>query len=204
MTIYSILSLTIAMFILVIIPGPGVFITVSKALMTGFKNTIPVIIGMIIGDLIFLLFAIYGLYIIAEKFDILLSVIRYLGAGYIIWLGIKLWRTHPTTADVIQSKIQSEKYSFLGGLSVTLGNPKVILFYLSLLPTFINLEHLSTFDVAILVFIVSSVLGSVMLFYAFMASQMKMLLKSENVQNKINKVAGIIMIGIGITLLAEN
>ena len=65
MTLFSILGLATAMFLLAITPGPGVFATVSKALSSGFNRTVPVVVGIIVGDLIFLMFAIYGLSMIA-------------------------------------------------------------------------------------------------------------------------------------------
>ena len=203
MTLFSILGLAAAMFLLAITPGPGVFATVSKALSSGFKHAVPVVIGIVVGDLIFLLLAIYGLSVIAETFGNLFTIIKYLGGGYLIWLGIKLWRSNPIKAEITESKSQAGKYSFLGGLSITLGNPKVILFYLGFLPTFIDLNMLSSIDVAIVAFVVSLVLGSVMLFYAFTASRARRLFKSESAQNKMNKTAGSVMIGTGAILLSK-
>ncbi|RLA11464.1 MAG: LysE family translocator [Gammaproteobacteria bacterium] len=203
MTILSILGLAAAMFILAITPGPGVFATVSKALSSGFKHAVPVVIGIVVGDLIFLLLAIYGLSVIAETFGNLFTTIKYLGGGYLIWLGIKLWRSNPVKPEITESKSQAGKYSFLGGLSITLGNPKVILFYLGFLPTFVDLNMLSSIDVAIVASVVSLVLGSVMLFYAFTASRARRLFKSEGAQNKMNKTAGSVMIGTGVILLSK-
>lgn len=203
MTIFSILGLAAAMFLLAITPGPGVFATVSKALSSGFKHAVPVVVGIVVGDLVFLLFAIFGLSLIAETFSELFTLIKYLGGGYLIWLGIKLWRSNPSKTNITESKSQSRKYSFLGGLTITLGNPKVILFYLGFLPTFVDLKVLSSLDVAIVAFVVSMVLGSVMLFYAFTASQARRLFRSESAQNRINKTAGSVMIGTGAVLLSK-
>ncbi len=203
MTLFSIFGLAAAMFLLAITPGPGVFATVSKALSSGFKHTVPVIIGIVAGDLIFLLFAIYGLAAIAESFNTLFLLIRCLGSGYLVWLGIKLWRSTPAGIDVLTIKSQSHKYSFLGGLSITLGNPKVIIFYLSFLPTFIQLDQLSTVDVVIVASVVSLVLGGVMLFYAYTASRTRELFKSANAQKIMNKTAGTAMIGTGALLLSK-
>ncbi len=203
MTIFSILSLAIAMFLLAATPGPGVLATVSKALSSGFKHAIPVVVGIIAGDLIFLLIAIYGLSIIAETFSALFAIIKYIGGGYLIWLGVKMWRSNPSEMDITCSKPQSSKYSFFGGLSITLGNPKVTLFYLGFLPTFLDLKSLSNLDIIVVAFVVSLVLGSVMLFYAFTASRAKVLFQSENAQNLMHKTAGSVMIGTGAVLLSK-
>ncbi len=203
MTIFSILGLAVAMFLLAITPGPGVFATVSKALSSGFKHAVPVVMGIVVGDLIFLLLAIFGLSLIAETFSGLFTLIKYLGGGYLVWLGIRLWRSNPSKIDITEPNSQSKKYSFLGGLSITLGNPKVILFYLGFLPTFVDLKVLSSLDVAIVAFVVSLVLGSVMLFYAFTASRARQLFKSESAQTKMNRIAGSVMIGTGAILLSK-
>ncbi|MES9845183.1 MAG: LysE family translocator, partial [Candidatus Sedimenticola sp. 6PFRAG5] len=152
MTVYSILGLSVAMFLLAITPGPGVFATISKALASGFRNTLPVIMGIVTGDLVFLLLAIYGLSAIAETFATLFTMIKYLGAAYLVWLGIRLWRAQPALTGITEPGKHPERYSFLGGLSITLGNPKVILFYLGFLPTFVDLDNLSNPDVVIVAF----------------------------------------------------
>ena len=204
MTVFSILCLAAAMFLLAITPGPGVFATVSKALSSGFRHAVPVVIGIVAGDLIFLLCAIYGLSMIAETFSTLFTFIKYIGGGYLIWLGIRLWRSSPAKADVARSTRQSSRYSFFGGLSITLGNPKVILFYLGFLPTFLDLNLLSTVDIVIVAFVVSLVLGSVMLFYAFTASRARLIFKSQKAQKIMNKTSGGVMIGTGAALLLKN
>lgn len=203
MSIFSILGLAGAMFLLAITPGPGVFATISKALSSGFRYAVPVVVGIVVGDLIFLLFAIYGLSMLAETFNELFTIIKYMGAVYLVWLGFKLWRSPPPNTEINVSKAQSNKINFLGGLSITLGNPKVILFYLGFLPTFVDLNTLSNSDVAIVALVVSVVLGSVMLFYAFTAARARLLFKSEKAQNKMNKTAASIMVGTGAILLSK-
>ena len=182
---------------------PGVFAAVSKALAYGFKSSVPVVMGIVVGDLLFLLLAIYGLSAIAETFGTLFVIIKYLGAAYLIWLGVRLWRTYPRNTDVAQSKYGSGKYSFLGGLSITLGNPKVILFYMSFLPSFVNLNALTSIELAIIACIVSFVLSTVLLFYAFTASRAKVIFDSDSAKRRMNRVSGSVMIGSGVILLSK-
>jgi len=202
-TLISILGLAAAMFLLAITPGPGVFATVSKALASGFRHAVPVVAGIVVGDMVFLLFAIYGLAVIAETFSFMFTVVKYFGGAYLIWLGIRLWRSPPASLEIAELKSQSKRFSFFGGLSITLGNPKVILFYLGFLPTFLDLQSLTNLDVAVVAFVVSVVLGAVMLLYAFMASRARELFKSERAQNRMNRTAGTVMIGTGAVLLTR-
>lgn len=203
LTLYSIFGLSIAMFILAITPGPGVIATIAKALNTGLYNTTPLILGIIVGDLVFLLFAIFGLSLIATSFNSLFIIIKYLGALYLIYLGIKIWHSKPMLENTHTNK-NTHKYSFISGLSITLGNPKVILFYLGFLPTFVNMKTLTNSDILIIAFIVSFILGVVMFFYGFLATKAKQTLKSQPAQNRLNKMASAMMVGAGTTLLIKN
>lgn len=203
MTLFTSLGLAAAMFILAVTPGPGVFATVSKALSSSFRRTVPLAMGIVAGDLIFLLLAIYGLSSIAESFETLFTAIKYLGAIYLIWLGVKLWRLKGLPSDVIESQVLSTKHSFFAGISLTLGNPKSVLFYLGFLPTFVNLNSLTTNDIIIVVTITFFVITTVMLSYAYTAARAKLLFQSPRAQNKLNKTAGSVMIGTGALLLSK-
>ena len=130
-------------------------------------------------------------------------LIKFIGGGYLIWLGIKLWCAHSSQMDISTTEIQSGRYSFLAGLSITLGNPKVILFYLGFLPTFLDLKMLSSLEIGIVAFVVPLVLGSVMMLYAFTASKARLLFKSETALDKMNKTAASVMIGTGAVLLSK-
>jgi threonine/homoserine/homoserine lactone efflux protein len=192
-----------AVLVLAVTPGAGVFVVASKAITEGYKQAIPVIIGVIFGDLFFLLLVIYGLSAIAALFNLLFLAIKYAGALFLIGLGIKLWRTMPNSSHTRETRAHAEKYNFLVGLSITLGNPKVILFYLALLPAMIDVTALSGIDVIVVVCVVSVILGSVLLIYAYCASRASRMLDSPNVKNGINKIAGGMMIGAGSTLLVR-
>ena len=202
MTLLDIAGLSTAMLLLAITPGPGVLATVSKALSTGFARTIPLILGIVLGDLLFLLFAVYGLSFIAESFHEVFVWIRIAGALYLIVLGVTLWRTK--TKAHTSPLPHASRQSFLSGLSITLGNPKVILFYLGFLPAFIDLETLSGYDVLTVATIVSLVLGSVMLLYALAASHAKSLFQNDKRQTLLQQIAGTVMISAGILLLTKH
>jgi len=204
MTLLDIFGLGTAMLLLAISPGPGVFATVSKALSSGFRQTLPVVAGIVVGDLIFLLFAITGLSAIAETFGTLFLLIRYLGAAYLIWLGTRLWHTLPSIFKPSGLSPSSAWQSFLTGLSITLGNPKVILFYLGFLPTFVDLKHLSGTEIGTVMLVVSLVLGFVMLSYALAASRARELFRSQSAQRNMYKTAGSVMICAGMLLLLKS
>lgn len=203
MTLLNMLGLAGAMLLLAITPGPGVFVTVASALASGFARAVWVVAGIVMGDLIFLLLAIYGLSAMAEFLGGFFVVIKCLGGAYLIWLGYKIWCATPTTAEIASCAEPSKRKNFFSGLAITLGNPKVILFYLGFLPTFVDLSNVSSTDVLVIVSIVSFVLSAVMLAYAYSAVRAKQLFNKDKTEKQMNHIAGSVMIATGTVLLAK-
>jgi threonine/homoserine/homoserine lactone efflux protein len=204
MTTLTLLTFAVAMFLLAASPGPGVFATVARALASGFSHAAVLVLGIVVGDLIFLLLAVYGLSAMAELLGGFFSFVKYGGGLYIIWLGISIWRSSPETRAVKGIKELSWKRNFISGLAITLANPKVILFYLGFLPTFVDLTRLTRFDVLAISIVVAAVLGSVLLSYAWAASRAGQLFKSKNTLSVINKCAGGVMMTAGCAILLKD
>ncbi len=203
MTLLTLLAFAAAMFFLAASPGPGVFATVARALASGFPHAAVLVLGIVTGDLIFLLLAIYGLASMAEILGSFFTFVRYAGGLYLIWLGIRIWRSPAETQTVKGTQELSWKKNFLSGLSITLANPKVILFYLGFLPTFVNLAGLSSADVLAISMVVAIVLGSVLFSYAWAASRAGQLFKNKKAVKTINRCAGGVMITAGCTIMLK-
>jgi threonine/homoserine/homoserine lactone efflux protein len=203
MSLLNVLAFSIAMFLLAITPGPGVFATISRALASGFSNASFVVFGIVIGDIIFLLLAIFGLSAIASILGELFILVKYLGGAYLLFLGYKILISKEKETNIKAIHELSWKKNFLTGLIITLSNPKVILFYLGFLPTFINLKTLNTIDIITVSSIVAIVLGGVMLTYAYSASRAKNLFKSNSSKRKMNLLAGTVMISAGVVLITK-
>jgi threonine/homoserine/homoserine lactone efflux protein len=203
MTLYSMFAFAGAMFLLAVTPGPGVFATISRALASGFHNASFVVLGIVIGDIIFLLLAIFGLSAIATVLGDFFVIIKYLGGAYLLYLGYKILTSKIYETNINAISELSWKKNFLSGLLITLSNPKVILFYLGFLPTFVNLQTLTTIDIIIVSSIVTVVLGGVMLAYAYSASGAKNLFKSKSSKRKMNIAAGSVMVAAGSILIIK-
>lgn len=204
MTLLNLLTFGAAMFLLAASPGPGVFATLARALASGFTHAAVLVLGIVLGDIIFLLLAIYGLSSIAEFLGSFFTFVKYAGGLYLIWLGIGIWRSEANTKKVRGVREDSWKKNFLSGLSITLANPKVIFFYLGFLPTFVDLTRLTNFDVLAISAVVVVVLGSVLLTYAFLATRASRLITSERNQTRLNHCAGSVMITAGGTILIKS
>lgn len=204
MSLLSIFSLAIAMFILAATPGPGVFATISRSLASGFVPSLAVIAGIVTGDIIFLLFAIMGMSVIAQAMGNFFVVIKIIGAAYLIFLGIKIWRSKPVLVQEVKKGKNKNYGNFLSGLFITLANPKAILFYCGFLPTFMDLSSLGPIDICIVAITISIVLSSVMIFYAFLANQARVFFSSTGSVKRLNRTAGGVMIAIGVAIAAKS
>ena len=202
MTLYALFGLSLAMIILAASPGPGVFTTTAAAAASGFRYSLAVIAGIVLGDLIFLLLAIFGLSAVARILGELFTLVKLCGGLYLIWLGIKLWTSTPHNSlnNTSGSTPQSTK-GFTTGLMVTLANPKVILFYCGFLPTFLDLSVLSTVDIVSIAVVICSVLATVLMVYAGLAAQARRAFSGEQAIRRINRSAGGVMIATGATMV---
>lgn len=204
MTFSSITALFGAMLVLAFIPSVSVLAVSARSAASGFIHGVFTTIGIVVGDIVFIIVAIYGLSVLAETIDTLFVLVRYLGGAYLIWLGIERWRSKSKTLEiegVIESSLLS---SFLTGLFITLGDQKAILFYLGFFPAFIDLSTVSIFDTIIILLIAILTVGGVKLGYAFMADRASLLFKNAMANKGINIVAGSVMIAVGVFLLAKS
>lgn len=198
MTLETALAFAFGMVVLTLTPGPSMLTTIAKSLASGFWAGFQYNIGVCIGDLIFLMLAIFGLQIVAELLGEVFFVVKFLGAAYLLWLGLKLWRAEPVPLEARPVGSKGPLKEVMAGILITLGNPKVILFYGALLPTFVDLETLVAADIAILSAIVVAAIVVVNNFYGLMAARARRVFRSARAVQVLNRSAGGVMIGAGL------
>lgn len=198
---FSVFTFIGTLFVFMATPGPGVLAVVSRALGSSFVHALCMSLGMLAGDVIFLLLAIFGLSIIASTYVTTFAIIKILGGLYLIYLGLKIYLSKTSHFDANTKKSNSFTGDFFTGLFITLSNPKVIAFYVGFLPTFVDLSNLSHKDIVLIVFLVLSVLSSILLLYAYFASRAKEVMKRKRTQKIIGRISGSVMILVGCLLL---
>lgn len=189
----------VSIFIFAITPGPGVFAILAKAMVEGPKKCIIMALGMVASDLLYLQLACFGLATIADNWSDVFLIIRYLGAGYLIYLGYKMITafTHNQPISNQQKSQQTPLTSFSHGFLISASNPKVILFYVSFLPTFIDLTRLHGSDLILISVLSSIALMTAIMLVAYGASRLANVIKTPIAQQRLNKTAGSIMIAAG-------
>ena len=205
MTLYSAFGFALAMLVLAASPGPGVFATTARAMASGFRPALAVIWGIVLGDIIFLLFAAFGLSMVARIMGNLFFIVKICGGAYLVWLGIKIWLQNPEPVQNYQNSTTRSKWgNFVSGLIITLSNPKVILFYCGFLPTFLDLSALTIIDLAFVVAIITIVLSGVLATYAFLASHARRMFTNERAVKRLNRAAGGVMVAAGVAIATRS
>src|SRR6478736_1253951 len=127
----NLLVFSIALLVAAASPGPGIIAVVARVLAGGTRDVLAVAVALAIGDVIWLTLSIAGLAVLAQTFRTLFVAVRWIGAGYLVYLGWKMW-TAPAIAPQVPDATRARNHTsmFLAGLTLALSNPKVMLFYL--------------------------------------------------------------------------
>lgn len=203
LTIANVMALGGVMLIGAMVPSVSVLTVSARALSLGFPHGVATAMGIVAGDLLFILIAIYGLSILTEWLGDYFFLFRYLGGAYLIGLGLMLWRSKPVAIDRPRRDRGSLSASFLVGLAVTLADQKAVLFYLAFFPAFLDLAALTGADTATILVVATVAVGAPKLMYAYAAGGALLVLENAKATRIINIVAGAAMIGVGIYLVAR-
>ncbi len=186
-------------FIFAITPGPGVFALLARSLASGARPCIGMALGMAISDIIYLILACFGLAMIAEQWAGLFLVIRFIGAGYLFYLGWKMWTA--STETTLQNNVGTASFTMtkglLQGFLISASNPKVIFFYIAFLPTITDLNSLTPSAIALAsgLTLVGLMMG--LMLVAVCASSARQFFTSPKAVKSLNRTSGGIMIGAG-------
>ncbi len=204
MTLTGFIAYSGALALAAAIPGPGVTALVARALGSGFRSSLFMSLGLIVGDLTYLTAVVLGLAFIAQSFGMMFLVIKWLGVAYLAWLAWTFW-----TSGITPEKVEARKgeggpvAAFVSGLVLTLGNPKTMIFYLAITPTVIDLKSIAPADYGILVAITVVVLLVVLVPYLALASQARWLLRTPRALKALNRAAAGFMAGAALAIAAR-
>ena len=185
------------------IPSVSVLAVSARSSALGLAHGVAASLGVVVGDIVFILIAIYGLAVLADLMGSNFSLIKYAGGAYLIWLGMMLWRSKSQVEAAEENGASSILSSFMTGLLITLGDQKAILFYLGFFPAFVDVSAVTLLDAGIIVGTAAVAVGGPKLAYAFMADRASLILKRAKVTNAINMIAGGVMVAVGGCLLVR-
>ena len=176
-------------------PGPSIAALVARVISKGFRDVFPFLAAMWIGEAIWLSMAVFGLAFVAQSFHLAFVIIKWAGVAYLVYLAWKMWFAPVELRDGAMPQRDSPARLFMAGMAVTLGNPKIMMFYLALLPTIIDLGSVSLLGWAELTLTMAAVLIAIDLGWVLAASQARRLLKSERALRFANRFSATTMAG---------
>jgi threonine/homoserine/homoserine lactone efflux protein len=181
-------------------PGPSTLALVGRVLGQGMRGTPWLCLGLVIGDLVWLLVAAKGAAALAEHVQPLIAAIKFGGAAYLLRLAWKFWTAAPARIDGNATVKGEGLRLLLTGLSIALGNPKTMLFYLALLPNLVDVAGLALPDLLVLVTTVTLVYTSILAGYAVLAARARGLIGSSRSLRHVNRASGALMAGTAVVI----
>jgi threonine/homoserine/homoserine lactone efflux protein len=195
--------------VLSLTPGPAVLFVVSQGLRHGGSKSIWANTGILSGNAFYFLLSATGLGALLLASHTLFLVVKWLGAGYLIYLGFTTFLNKGTEGSLAQENVSPTKMSgprlWLRGFALQMANPKALIFFTALLPQFINPAEPVAWQVLILG--ISSVVAEffVLVGYGFLAGRASHLARLPRFVRLTDRVAGVLLVGAGAGLaLAKN
>ena len=185
-------------------PGPGVVLTISNSLRYGFWGALAGIFGVASGMLFIAIVSATSLAVILATSALAYTILKYIGAAYLIYLGIKMWLSSSKFDVKNKNTIKSNKLKFTKGLLITLLNPKPIFFFMALFPQFINSSESYLIQFLLLVTTFSVLVVIIHCVYASFAKTAKSRLSTSKRGQHLSKVSGSFYVFFGVGLATTN
>ena len=192
-------AFVLAATIILVIPGPTILLVISHAISHGRKAVIPLVAGVTLGDFTAMTLSIMGLGAVLAASSALFSAMKWIGAVYLIYLGIKLWRTNTENYDIVYPAAKTSNRSlFKSAYIVTSLNPKSIAFFVAFFPQFISSQNetLPQFLLLGATFLFLAAINSAL--YALFAGRLRDKLQNSKVRRWLNRGGGSALICAGL------
>jgi threonine/homoserine/homoserine lactone efflux protein len=205
MAISTLFAFALTFFVFAACPGPDNFTIFTRTISGGLRAGFAYGLGTVTGILVFLTLGVAGLSYAADALAPFMATIRVAGALYLVWMGLSLWFSKPAATpngDRLAPSRASLGRTYLTGVALNLGNPKMPLFYLAILPNVAgrNLGLGGDFElVAVILMVEMIVIGS----YAGLAVKARALAGGATFMRRLNRAAGSVMAATGVTILSS-
>ncbi len=182
-------------------PGPTITALVARVLARGRAGAAAFCAGLILGDLVWLAAAVFGLSLLAEAAQPVLAVLKWAGVAFLLWLAWKAWMAPAVLPATGAPPPRGEGARLAAtGITLTLGNPKTMLFYTAITPALIDLGQVGLADLAALGAVLVAVYAAVLFAYVVAALRARHLLRSPRAVRVVNRAAGAAMAGAAVAV----
>lgn len=192
----------LAYFVTVVTPGPFIAAVAARSAAYGFKSGVSLAVGAWIGDKVWILAAVFGLALIAQHYEAILVVLRYVGAAWLIWLGFKLMAGRSGMIRAEGGTVRRERFwpGVLTGLMLMMGNPKAALFFMALFPGFFDVAAMTWVDVVVILAVSAPIGLASDLGYAWLADRARRLFADGKAARRVDRVSGGVLAGAGVAI----
>lgn len=197
------LAYLLAVTVILVVPGPTIILVISQAIHHGRRSVIPLVLGVVSGDFTAMVCSLLGLGALLSLSAMLFIAVKWIGAAYLVFLGIKLWRSKPTPEGMAALNAGNAGRSlFRSSYVVTSLNPKGIVFFSAFLPQFVDPSSAAVPQLVALgtTFLVLAGVNATL--YALFAGQLREWLSSPRVRRWFNRCGATALIGAGIATAA--
>lgn len=188
------LPFTLASITLLLIPGPTVLLVLSYSLSQGRKVALASAAGVALGDLVAMSLSLAGLGALVATSATLFTLLKWIGAAYLLWLGIKLIRSGPGQELQLPQAAMKARGIFWHTALVTALNPKSIGFFIAFVPQFMTPQSPLLPQCAIMIMTFVSLAALNALAYALTASHMRQLITKPKILLRITRCGGAALI----------
>jgi threonine/homoserine/homoserine lactone efflux protein len=201
MDLQTVLTFGLAFFVFAASPGPDNLTILSKTVSSGPVHGVAYGVGVVCSIFLFVILAAIGFNAIAQYMNENLRFIQYIGAIYLIYMGITMWRSKPN----IKPRMMRGGLLrlFLTGFLLNISNPKMPIFYLALLPGVLGIRPLTITDTAELLVIIALIEVIVVGGHVFLGHKAKIALTDPNKIRVLNRGAGALMVGAGVLVASR-
>ncbi|WP_186215960.1 LysE family translocator [Burkholderia gladioli] len=200
MALSALLVFALALMVAAGSPGPGIAALVARVMSNGFRDVLPFLAAMWIGEILWMSFAVAGLAALAKTFATAFLLLKIAGIVYLLFLAVKMWLAPAAVDDGQLPSGQSPLRMFAAGLTVSLGNPKIMVFYVALLSTLVDLSHVGPLAWAELALTMLVVMAAVDLSWALLAVRARRLLRSRRAVKVANRASATMMAGAAVVM----
>ena len=203
MTLANLLVFALALIVAAGSPGPSVAALVARVLTNGLRDVLPFLAAMWLGEALWLGCAVAGLAVVARTLGVVFAAIKLIGVAYLLYLAWKMWFAPTQVSRGGMPSGQSRWRMFGAGLTITLGNPKIMVFYLALLPTIVDLDRVGATAWFELTAVTLIVLMAVDFAWALLAVRARRLLTSRKAVKIANRTGATMMAGAAAVIAAH-
>lgn len=199
MPIETWLAFVAATAVMLAIPGPTILLVIGQSLGAGTRAALPLVAGVALGDLTAMTLSLAGMGALLAASAALFTALKFAGAAYLVWLGVRLWRA-PVAAGA--SPPVSARRAFRDAYVVTALNPKSIAFFVAFVPLFVDAARPFPAQAALLVATFVSLATVNAGIYALLAARLSGAVSRPAVRRAFNRTGGTLLIGAGLATAA--